>query len=246
MGYDGLSATELARRLGTVQCFCLKKVTSTMDIVHEMAAQGAPGGTLVLADEQTQGRGRMGKRWASPPEAGVWLGYLWRGENQPSTGVISLRVGLSLVESLLGLGVESKLKWPNDVMIDERKVAGILCEARGSAESGDWIAIGVGINMHGPFADELSECAVALDEVITGVARIDVLAEFIPRLATLSADNALDERERSFFEAHDWLVGKELVEPLAGRASGISDDGSLLVDTVSGLKSVFGGSVVQA
>lgn len=246
MGYDGLSATELARRLGTVQCFCLKKVTSTMDIVHEMAAQGAPGGTLVLADEQTQGRGRMGKRWASPPAAGIWLGYLWRGEKQPSTGVISLRVGLSLVESLSGLGVESKLKWPNDVMIDERKVAGILCEARGSAASGDWIAIGVGINMHGPFADELSEAAVALDEVIAEVTRIDVLAELIPRLATLAADNALHERERSFFEAHDWLVGKELVEPLAGRASGISEDGSLLVDTGSGLKSVFGGSVVQA
>src|ERR1041385_5042068 len=132
---DDIPAAALARRWGVPQCGLFRTLSSSLDAIHDLGAQGAPSGTVVLAEEQTAGRGRDGRTWRSP-FGGVWLGMLLRSPVPPA-GVLSLRVGLvvaDVVEATLGGGMRSPslsgpraaLKWPNDVLADDRKVAGIL------------------------------------------------------------------------------------------------------------------------
>ena len=244
MNYDGIAPADLAARLRAPSCLALATVTSTMDIVHELAAENAPAGTVVLADEQVKGRGRMGRRWHSPRGAGVWLGYLMRPPQSLEGGVLSLRVGLAVVQALGDLGVSARLKWPNDVVADDRKLAGILCEARWLKEQTSWVAVGIGMNVHGPLPTEIAEGAVPLDELLLGASRIALLEALVPRLHGLSHAAVLTEVERAEYTRHDWLLGQKLLEPLAGLAKGIAEDGALLVETPAGVERVLGGGVV--
>jgi BirA family biotin operon repressor/biotin-[acetyl-CoA-carboxylase] ligase len=246
MNYEGLSPSELAARLKTPCCLALPKVTSTLDIIHEMAAEGAPAQTLVLADEQAAGRGRYGRAWQSPKGAGVWLGYLLRPKERPEGGVLALRVGLGLVGALEALGVVAQLKWPNDVVTRDRKICGILCESRWMGQSVSWVAVGIGINVHGPVPPGLADRAVTLEEMRPGSTRLDMLEAVIPRLHAISAKPTLSEDERDDYREHDWLSQRRIVEPVTGESCGIDLDGALLVRTASGIERVVGGSVVAA
>jgi len=242
--YDGLDGEELACRLGVARCIVAARVTSALDLVHQLARQGAPAGAVVLVNEQTAGRGRLARKWISPPNTGIWLGYLVRPGHAVSGGLPAIRVGLAVLETLAELGVEAFIKWPNDVLVRDRKLAGILCEARSSGESNPWVAVGVGINVHGPVVPEIIREAIALDEVVPLITRIAVLKELVPRLQRISYEPALDAGEREKFRKHDWLSGRLLSDPLTGAACGIDGDGALLVRTPSGIERVVGGSVV--
>jgi BirA family biotin operon repressor/biotin-[acetyl-CoA-carboxylase] ligase len=244
--YDGIEPADLAARLRAPSCLALATVTSTLDLVHELAAEEAPAGTVVLADEQVRGRGRMGRRWHSPKGAGVWLGYLMRPGAPLEGGVLSLRVGLAVIDALDHLGVEARLKWPNDIVADDRKLGGILCEARWLREAPSWVAVGIGLNVHGPLPAEIAEGAVTLEELHTPVSRVGLLEALVPRLHGLAHTGALTDAERNRFATRDWLLGRTLVEPMAGTARGIGADGALLVETKVGVERVLGGSVVVA
>jgi BirA family biotin operon repressor/biotin-[acetyl-CoA-carboxylase] ligase len=250
---DDIPAAVLARRWGVPQCGVFRTLTSSLDAIHDLGAQGAPSGTVVLAEEQTAGRGRDGRTWRSPL-GGVWLGKLLRPPPPlPAAGVLSLRVGLVLadvVEAVLGVRPTSLsrpragLKWPNDVLIDDRKVAGILCESRWQGETLQWLAIGVGVNVANEIPVDLADRAVALRELRPSARRIDVLDQLVPALGRLTAHGAeLTEFECAAFARRDWLRGRQLRTPLAGRASGIRPDGALLVDTGSGTTMVRDGHV---
>ncbi len=104
MEYEGLSPAALAARIHAPSCLALPKVTSTLDILHELAEEGAPAGTVVLADEQVRGRGRQGRPWSSTAGAGVWLGYLLRPSQPFEGGVLSLRVGMAVVDAIGAYG----------------------------------------------------------------------------------------------------------------------------------------------
>jgi len=244
MSYDGLEPSELAARLEAPSCLSLAKVTSTLDIIHELAAEGAPDGSVVLADEQVAGRGRFGKRWSSPPQMGIWLGYLVRAEAQLEPGVLSLRVGLALVSTLQDLGITTSLKWPNDVMLEGRKVAGVLSEARWMGSRVRWIAVGIGINVRGRLPPEIAAQAATLHEVKPAITRLEVLERLVPRLQRVSHSPKMSDTEREWYSRHDWLRGRRLRNPISGTAAGIDEDGALLVDTDRGVQRVVGGSVV--
>jgi BirA family biotin operon repressor/biotin-[acetyl-CoA-carboxylase] ligase len=246
MRYDGVTEDDLAGRLGVKRCVALESVTSTLDVVHELAADGAPEGTLVLAEEQTAGRGRRGRSWRSPARSGIWLGFLTRPGAESERGVLALRVGLAVGESLRELDAEAALKWPNDVVVEGRKLGGVLCEARWAEGGAKWIAIGIGINVHGPLPPELAGSAVALDEVAPAVTRMQVLERLVPRLCSLRDAPELDEAELAAFERLDWLRGRVLDAPVAGIARGIDPDGALLVETETGVERILGGGVVTA
>ncbi len=246
MLYDGLEVAELARRLAAPHCLCLTTVTSTLDIIHELAAEGAPAGTVVLADEQVAGRGRQGRRWYSPPGAGIWLGYLQRPQRPPEGGVSALRVGLAVVTAVSELGADGRLKWPNDIVVRDRKLGGVLCEARWAGGQPSWIAVGIGVNVHGPLSEEQVEGAIALDEVVSSATRIVVLEQLVPRLHALSDEPELTDEECLAFSRYDWLSGKQLRDPVVGLARGIGADGSLLVETGEGLERIVGGTIVTA
>jgi BirA family biotin operon repressor/biotin-[acetyl-CoA-carboxylase] ligase len=246
MRYDGLTPAELAARMRAVSCLVLPTVTSTLDIVHELAAEGAPAGTVVLADEQIQGRGRDGRRWHSPPGAGVLLGYLHRVQGETLAGVLALRVGLVVGAALAALDVDVRLKWPNDIVLRDRKAGGILCEARSTSGSGDWVAVGIGLNVRSPVPAEVAEHAAALGDVRPDLTRVAVLEALVPRLQQLDDGPTLSEAERRGYRERDWLAGREVLEPVAGRVTGVDVDGALVVDTGSGVRRIVAGTVVAA
>lgn len=247
MTLDGIPAAELALRWGVRQCGVFRTLDSALNAVHELGSQGAPAASVVIAEEQTAGRGREGRTWHSPP-GGVWLGLLLR-PSRAEVGVLSVRVGLAVaeaVDALLGRA-ETRLKWPNDVLLGERKLAGILCEGRWHGEVLQWLALGVGVNVCNPIPPEVARRAVALTEWLPAVRRLDLLDRLVPALAGLaSGAPALSERECAAFAARDWLRGRQLRAPAAGRAQGLRPDGALLVDLGAGTIALREGHVELA
>ncbi|HXE83145.1 MAG TPA: biotin--[acetyl-CoA-carboxylase] ligase [Gemmatimonadales bacterium] len=244
IGIDDIPAAALARRWGIPQCGVFRTLPSALDAIHDLGAQGAPGGTVVLAEEQTAGRGRDGRTWRSPA-GGVWLGMLLRAP-VPVAGVLSLRIGLVLADVVEAVvpGRRPALKWPNDVLVNDRKVAGILCESRWQGDALQWLGVGIGINVANAVPAELEQQAISLSELRPGVRRIDVLDVLVPALVRLTAHGAqLTEFECAAFARRDWLRGRQIRAPLAGRAAGIRPDGALLVDTGAGTTMVRDGHV---
>ncbi len=244
MTLDDIPANLLARRWGVPQCGVFRTLSSSLDAIHDVAAQGAPAGTVVVVEEQTAGRGRDGRTWRSPL-GGVWLAMLLRAP-VPVLGALSLRVGLviaDVVDELLA-APRAQLKWPNDVLVDDRKLAGILCESRWQGAAPEWLAVGVGMNVANEIPEELRDSAVALGELRPGVRRIDVLDHLVPALARCGAPSVgLTEQELAAFAARDWLRGRQLAQPTLGRAAGLAPDGALLVDGATGTVRVREGSV---
>lgn len=224
--YDGFGAEDLARRLGTGEVVLLDTTGSTLDVAHELGAKGAKGGALVLADEQTAGRGRLGRKWHSPRGAGIWLTMLLRPRAAPLGGVLAVRAGLAAVLALESVDkrLAPRLKWPNDVIVAGRKAGGILCEARWSGEALGWVAVGVGINVKGPFPHSAG-APIALDEVVPGLTRLAVLEALAPRLKELeNMGSALEPGERARFARVAWPIqggGEQIVD--------LTTDGALLV-----------------
>ncbi len=159
---------------------------------------------------------------------------------------MALRVGLALGAMVERLGARVSLKWPNDVVADERKLAGVLCEARWEGPRARWIAIGIGMNVYGPLPEALRQRAVALDELVPGITRVAVLEQLIPRLHQLRDAPRLSHAERTAYARRDCLSGKRLLEPVSGEVCGVGPDGALLVEGGGTLQRVLGGSVVTA
>lgn len=245
--YDGVLESALAVRWNVPRCVVFDRVSSTLDVVHELAGSGAPAGTTVVADEQLSGRGRHGRPWLSPPGRGVWLGFLIRPEDAATVGLLAVRVGLATARSLDAVGASVRLKWPNDLMLKDRKLGGVLCEVRWRGATPAWVAVGVGLNVHGPVAESLRGAAIALDEASPGVTRVGVLDGVLAGLRRLPDHPRLDDAELAAYAERDWLRGRRIVEPAAGRPAGIGPDGALLVETESGhVERVIGGTVVAA
>ncbi len=244
---DGVPAAELAGRWGVPQCAVFHALDSALNAVHELGSQGAPAASVVIAEQQMAGRGRDGRTWHSPP-GGVWLGVLLR-PTRAELGVLSVRVGLAVADAVDGLlgRAETRLKWPNDVLLAERKLAGILCEGRWHGETLQWLGLGVGINVCNPIPREVAQRGVALVEWLPAVRRLDVLDRLVPALAGLaSGAPALSERECAAFAARDWLRGRQLRAPAVGRAQGVRPDGALLVDLGAGTIALREGHVELA
>jgi len=217
----------LAVLTGAPRVEVLDVVGSVLDVAHERAAAGAPNGTLVLAEEQSAGRGRHGRAWHSPRGAGVWLAAVVRPREAPAGGALAIRAGLAVRAAAAEADprLEVRLKWPNDIILLDRKAGGVLCEARWSGNTLGWIAIGVGLNVAGPVAEAVADRAVALDAVVPGLTRESLVAALAPRLAALADRPALLEpAERGAYLAAAWQE--------AGSAEAIvdlADDGALLV-----------------
>jgi BirA family biotin operon repressor/biotin-[acetyl-CoA-carboxylase] ligase len=217
-----------------------------MDEVHGLAHGGAPAGAAVVAEEQTEGRGSRGRRWASP-RGGLWLSVLAR---PATTGLelLSLRAGLAVAEVLdrLGAGGRIRIKWPNDLMLGERKTGGILCEARWQGPALAWVAIGLGLNVANAPPSELEATATCLAAALPGVVPDDLLEPMVEALREVDAGaGPLTDAERTRFAARDWLRGRTLLEPEPGTATGITPDGALLVRRSDGeVVQVRAGTVV--
>ena len=219
-----------------------------MDRLHELAAGGVPAGTAVVAGAQTGGRGSRGRVWESPP-GGLWLSVLYRPGSPAGAELLSLRLGLAVAEAveMVVPAVRLGLKWPNDLILADRKVGGILCEARWQGESMSWIVAGLGLNVTNPIPEHLRLTAMALSQLAPDVTIEALLPEVLERLRrTVAERERLDPDECSRLAARDWLRGRALRAPVAGRAEGIGADGALLVRSGDGVTPVRAGHVELA
>jgi BirA family biotin operon repressor/biotin-[acetyl-CoA-carboxylase] ligase len=209
-----------------------ERVSSTMDVIHALAEEGAAAGSAVLAGEQLDGRGSRGRTWYSPP-GGLWASVLFRPAIVGGIEVMSLRVGLAVAAAIENCtGWPFQLKWPNDLMLDRRKLGGILCEARWQGGALGWVAVGIGINVQNAVPSDLKDSAIALGQVTPGVTPQDLAQPVVAALRAIDlGPQRLSSAELTQFERRDWLRGRELREPVQGHAAGLNDEGSLLVQT---------------
>lgn len=214
----------------------LTRVTSTLDVMHEYAGRGAPGGTVVVADEQVEGRGTRGRTWHSPP-GGLWYSILYRDASESGLEFLSLRIGLVVAAAIENVIPSQRLglKWPNDLMLGERKLGGVLCEARWQGATLGWVAVGIGINVTNPVPPGLEASAVSLRSVDPGAAAERLIEPVTAALRQLPLQvDALSGSELADFQGRDWLQGRTLLEPVSGIARGIQPDGSLLIERADG------------
>jgi BirA family biotin operon repressor/biotin-[acetyl-CoA-carboxylase] ligase len=212
-----------------------ERVSSTMDVIHQLAADGAAAGTAVIAGEQLEGRGSRGRSWHSPP-GGLWLSVLCRPASAAGVEVTSLRVGLAVAESLETVVKRTiALKWPNDLMLDGRKLGGVLCEARWQGDTLGWVAVGVGINVRNRVPDELAGTAVSLVEEWPEASPGELAQPVAAAVRDLDLDaGQLSPAEMTRFGRRNWLQGRQVTEPVAGAVIGIHPDGALLVRPTRG------------
>jgi BirA family biotin operon repressor/biotin-[acetyl-CoA-carboxylase] ligase len=212
----------------------LRRTGSTNERARELALAGAAHGTLVTASEQTAGRGRQGRTWTAPPGRALLLSLVLRVD-EPA--LVPLAAGVAVAETV---GEGARIKWPNDVLLDGHKVAGILVEGR--PQEG-WAVLGIGLNVAvraEDFPPELRETAGTLgrapEELEPG---LRTLLRALERWLDAGQDDVIAAwRERDALEGRrvEWADG-------AGKAVGIDDGGRLLVGTSSGTVALDAGEV---
>ena len=242
IAWDGLQESELAERLGVPRVLVLESTPSTMYVAHAASERGATPGVVVVADAQEAGRGRIGRSWSSPPGSGVWCTMIERPRDRDALDVLSIRVGLLLAESLSDLAnADAQVKWPNDVMLQGKKLAGILTEASWMGGTLAYVAIGVGVNVRPP--PDVPEAAG-----LPGMDRLSILSRVVRVIrAAASVAGHLTEDELARYRARDILLGRRIRLPAVGVVQGISINGALLVESPEGrMSSHRSGTIVLA
>lgn len=240
---DRISATEVAPHLtGTWRTVVWHaEIDSTQRVARELARDGASEGTMVVAEAQSGGRGRLGRSWHSPPGVNLYASIILRPPlPPPSVPQVALVAGLAVADAIAATtGLAPRLKWPNDVLVDGRKVAGILTEMEAEMERVHHVIAGIGVNVNvAEFPEELASKATSL-RLATG-RRVDRAAFAAGLLAALEARYGRFLADgfsvmRGEWEACSSLTGKEVRVAasdgeVVGRVLGLDDDGALRLE----------------
>ncbi len=238
--YGDVPCDVLQSRCGAARLVAVERCASTMDLTHQLAAEGAPHGMVVVAEEQGAGRGRTGKVWTSSRGAGVWTSILVRRPLEAPAGVLSLRVGLALAATLDARASGMiQLKWPNDLFLAQRKLAGVLTEARWRGDMLEWIVVGVGVNVRDPGAD--TPTAFLGDGQRQGDVLVDVVQSV---LAAANQRGELTVAELAQYARRDMALGRLVTAPLQGTVLGITPRGGVAIRTSGGDAVAVAGSLV--
>jgi BirA family transcriptional regulator, biotin operon repressor / biotin---[acetyl-CoA-carboxylase] ligase len=234
--------------------------SSTNDVADRLAAEGAPHGTVVTADAQESGRGRMGRTWFSPPGAGLYVSVVLRPE-VPSAprgvafaSAVSLAAGVALAEGIRATcGLEVAIKWPNDLVVARRKVCGILAEASSRAGLVQYVILGYGINVRpAAYPPDIAHRATSLEtELGREVDRASLLAETLAGLAKWleAASGSFSEMLNRWRELSPSSVGAavEVMRPggawAAATTAGVDEDGALLATIGGRAERVIAGEI---
>jgi len=257
---DSLTATEIGYKLGThvvgKNIVAYRSVRSTNDLAGEAAEAGAKEGTIFTAEEQTFGRGRLGRSWHSPYGTGVYVSIILRPYFSPHAAPgMAVMTGLALADTLSEyVPGRVKLKWPNDVLIDSQKVAGILTELSADNHIVNHVVIGVGINVNLDTADfpaELRPTATSLRRALGHrTSRVPLLQSFLRHLE----DAYVDYQENRLTASHDRirlyssLLGQRIaIQNGKGTHEGVATDidpeGRLILETAAGPLPIIAGEV---
>lgn len=259
---DVLHADDLLSQLGRTRVVgrdirVFQQTTSTNDVVEKLARDGVKEGAVVFAESQTRGRGRLGRKWLSPPGKGLWFSVLLRPALRPAqTTQLTVACATALRRAVHSqTGLDPEIKWPNDILIRGHKVAGILTELSAELDRVKYVIVGIGVDVNqsaGDFAPELRKQATSLKlECGRAISRPELAVAI---LGDLDRDYALLAAGRFAAVADEWeehcttighqvaiRMGERLVR---GRAESLGDDGALLVRTDHGhLERIIGGDV---
>jgi BirA family biotin operon repressor/biotin-[acetyl-CoA-carboxylase] ligase len=238
------------------------KIGSTNTMAMAAAAEGAPEGSVFLAEEQTAGRGRGAHSWQSPRSAGIYCSVVLRPALPPSEVlVLALAAGLAVRAAIqqMNASVDLDLKWPNDVLIAGEKVCGILTEMNAEATRVRYVVVGIGINVnHLDFPAELQGEAISLRMATGGEwSRVELTAALLKSLyreyrALVEQTDARESILRRFAEHSSWVRGKQVrvtegsaseATIIEGTSEGLDERGFLRVRTAQGLCTVLSGTV---
>jgi BirA family biotin operon repressor/biotin-[acetyl-CoA-carboxylase] ligase len=246
--------TRLRPRLGifSTPIVWYPEITSTNDVAARLGDQGAPEGTIVAADAQTAGRGRLRRAWSSPPGAGVYLSLVLR-PTADAAALLTIAAGVAIAEGIeASTGLISHVKWPNDIYVSGRKLAGILAEAGSRSSTLQYVVLGCGINvMPAAYPPDVAQRATSIEsELGRPVDRGLVLAECLAALASRYAD--LPSRRAAIVDAWRRRAALTFGRPVAWDAAGVrcrgvaedvDDGGALLVRTDAGIARIMSGEV---
>lgn len=231
------------------------EISSTNDYLLQHLNQKDLHGHVALAEYQSQGRGRRGANWVSPPAAGIYLSIAWHYEETPiDIACLSLASGVAVVRALESCGIQDVgLKWPNDIFWQERKLGGILVESKGEHAGPCDLVLGVGLNVNLPNLeeDEIDQPWVDLNTITQALpSRNHVVAallkEFVSLLSCYSSEGFAKDIEQ--WRALDCAKGKKAVlntsqESMVGRVIGIDDQGLLLMSVNGYIERYMSGQI---
>ncbi len=227
----------------------LTQCASTNDELLKWAEAGAPEGALVVTEIQEAGRGRLGRTWLSEPGQGLLFSLLARPKLPAEVAAtLPLVAGLAVAETLRRRSIPASLKWPNDVLIGERKVCGILCEAQTSAKGIEGIIVGIGLNV-GAVPEAVAYRAIGLagtpDRLELLAAILRTFEGFYTRWQLGGLAALRQELETLDGKRNQPISVRLSTTPTEGIARGIRDDGALLLETATGLEAILCGEIAQ-
>jgi BirA family transcriptional regulator, biotin operon repressor / biotin---[acetyl-CoA-carboxylase] ligase len=218
------------------------EASSTNTLARSLAQEGGPEGSLIVADSQSGGRGRMGRNWHSPPGVNLYFSFILR-PGVPSFRVpqLTLLVAAAIHRALHSHvpGIQPKVKWPNDILVGGRKVCGVLCEMQSEPDLTHFVIVGVGINVNqSVFSLELRHLATSLvKESGSSVSRAHLLADVLNHFEPLYDEWLVRDDlsfiipyldEHSFLNARDVTVD-QFKQSIRGRVSGLAPGGELML-----------------
>ncbi len=257
---DSLIDTEISYSLETKifgrKIYAYQRIQSTNSIATQLADSGAAEGTIIIAEQQTKGRGRLGRKWFSPAGNSLYFSLILRPKIHPRQAPgISLITAVALTETISTYGnLPVKVKWPNDVLIGGRKTAGILTELSAEPDIVNFIVVGIGININhkkNDFPEEICNLATSLRiELGKKVKRVQFLKRLLVRLENeylLFKKSGLTETRPKLVE-YSSLIGNDITlrigrRSVSGRVMDIDEDGRLIVATPTGPEAFIAGEV---
>ena len=223
----------------------LASTPSTMDVASKLAHEGAKHGVVIVADEQTSGRGRRGTTWVSPPLAGLYFSFVARPDN-PALSLITLAAGVAVRDGVqAATGLAADLKWPNDLIVGPRKLAGILAEGISIGSPDQAVIVGVGVNVQpAAYPPDVAARAVSLEgELGRSIDRGRLLSEILIALWDRLAQRPGDILQ-AWRAASPNATGTRVEwDGKHGTTAGIDDNGALLVKTNAGIERIIAGEL---
>ena len=252
--WEGATAEELATAWRVPAVLLYETVDSTNDVAREWAENGAADGSVVIAEAQSSGRGRVGRGWSSAPGLGLWMSVIHQPVVESDT--LPLRVAVAVADALDAQlpRPQVMIKWPNDLLIEGKKTGGILCEAAWAGQELISVVVGIGLNLlhsEHDFPEEVRDAATSLrltaGESVSRFAVAGAILAGLQRAARSSLQGQLHEQ----LTERDFLQGKsiDVLEPesgrrlVSGRARGISEEGALLVQSAGEVREVRSGTI---
>ena len=231
-------------------------IDSTNTKAQELAEKGYPSGTLVVADKQESGKGRRGRSWVSPSGTGIFMTLMIKPDINPNNAsMLTLVAALSVAKAITSVtGEEAMIKWPNDIVVNGKKVCGILTEMNAQFDYINHIVVGIGINVHNEsFPEEISQMASSLMIEAEGKRfhRAQIIAETMSYfeqyydtfLKTQDLSALVREYDKLLVNRNKSVRVLDPKEPFDGKAMGITPKGELIVDTWESRKLVSSGEV---